>query len=61
MDRDTLIETLAQVLAGLQAPLSLGGGLLGTADAPLRQVLMDSGFGWRTAEEFETYLRERLS
>lgn len=53
------IEKTAKVLAGLQAPLSLGVGILGAAEEPYREILSDlPGFGWRDASEFETYLAE---
>lgn len=65
MERDQLIETLAAVLAGLQAPLSMSGDLgvtvLGAADEPYRRILADRGFGWCDAAEFEDYLRKVLT
>jgi hypothetical protein len=59
MDRDELIARLAQILAGLQVPVSLRMNL-GTAQQPLLAVFDDSGFGWKTGEHFEDYLRRRL-
>jgi hypothetical protein len=56
-----LIKTLAKMLAGMQAPLSLGLGVLGAAEEPYREVLREvPGFGWKTPEDFEPWLRERL-
>ena len=56
MTREELLEALAKILAGLQVPLSLGPGLLGAADEPYRKVLAETGFGWKNAEDFKTYL-----
>jgi hypothetical protein len=59
-NRDELIHDLAEILAGLQVPLSMDGRILGAAAAPYRQILRDSGYGWRGSEDFEEYLRDRL-
>jgi hypothetical protein len=50
-------ENLAKLLAGLQVPLSIGVPL-GAADEPYRELLGDSGFGWRNADDFENWLTE---
>lgn len=60
MNREELIAALGKMLAGLQVPLSLGGPRLGAAAEPYREILRDSGFGWRDADEFADYLRRRL-
>jgi len=56
--REELLEALAKILAGLQVSLSMpgGSGLLGAADEPYRKVLAETGFGWKNAEDFKTYL-----
>lgn len=55
MDREELITTLAEVIAGLQVPISISGELgqtiLGVADAPARKLLGLVG-GWAKPEEF---------
>ena len=57
MTRDELIQTLAEVIAGLQVPISISGELgtkvLGVADAPARKLLGLVG-GWAKPEEFAT-------
>jgi hypothetical protein len=58
MDGEQLITNLAQILAGLQVPLSRVN--LGAAQEPLLAVLDDVGLGWATVETLEGYLRERL-
>lgn len=63
-DRDRTITLLAQVLSGLQAPLSLGigMGILGAAEAPYRELLGSmSGFGWRNPAEFRAQLEGLLA
>jgi hypothetical protein len=64
MTRDEKIRSLAEVLAGLQVPLSISGELghkiLGAADEPFRTLLRDVGFGWHDADDFEEYLRDGL-
>jgi len=59
MNKDQLIELLALSLAGLQAPMSMGMALLGTAEAPLREI-MHLTPGWATAEEYEEIFAEIL-
>jgi hypothetical protein len=59
MDRDELIAHLAEILAGLQVPVSLRMNL-GAAQAPLLILFDDAGFGWKSAETFEDYLRTQL-
>lgn len=62
MTREELIAKLASVLAGLQVPLSIDGKvMLGAANEPYREILAASGFGWRTAEEFEEWLTGTLA
>jgi hypothetical protein len=53
--RDELIRNLAEVLAGLQVPMSLGLPL-GTAKAPWAAIHDETGFGWHAAEDYESYL-----
>lgn len=60
MTSDEALDDLAELLAGLQVPLSLGHGLLGAADEPYRRLLGELGFGWRDAEEFRAGLVELL-
>ncbi len=56
MTRDELIKTIAEVMAGLQVPISISGemgvNVLGVADAPARELLGLVG-GWAKPEEFE--------
>ncbi len=59
MNKNQLIELLALSLAGLQAPMSMGMALLGTAEAPLREI-MGIAPGWATAEEYEEIFAEIL-
>lgn len=60
---DTITEELGKLIAGLQVPLSLGGGLLGAAGEPLRFLLgeLGPGFGWTDAEQVTANLRARLA
>jgi hypothetical protein len=59
VNRDKLIARLAQLLAGLQVPVSMSMPL-GTADDPARELMADAGFGWKNVEDFERYLRKTL-
>lgn len=59
MTPDELIKQMAEILSGLQVPLSMGMPL-GAAIEPYQAVLNDAGFGWKSAEDFESYLRQRL-
>jgi hypothetical protein len=54
MTRDDLLNDLAELLAGLQVPLSLNGPvMLGAGCEPYRRILDGlPGFGWRGAEDF---------
>jgi hypothetical protein len=56
---DELIKQMARILAGLQVPLSMRMPL-GEAIDPYQLVLDDAGFGWKSAEDFERYLRQVL-
>lgn len=64
MSRDQVIDRLALMLAGLQVPLSmsqqLGVEVLGQAEQPYRELLQDSGFGWRNDYDFRVYLERTL-
>jgi hypothetical protein len=60
MTRDERVQALAELLAGLQVPLSIG--ILGAAQEPYRRLLNDvPGFGWRTADDFRPYAEEILA
>ncbi len=63
MTRDELITTLAKLVAGLQAPISMfsnsGVLLLGAGDEPARE-LMGLMPGWTTPAEFEELFRSIL-
>jgi hypothetical protein len=60
MDREELLNRLADLLAGMQVPLSLG--ILGGAEEPFRDILRDENtFGWRDAEHFKNYLNKKLA
>ena len=63
MERAELITTLAEVIAGLQVPISISGELgtkvLGVADAPARKLLGLVG-GWAKPEEFELVFKRIL-
>ena len=61
MTKDELIRTLAQLVSGLQVPLSIGVPL-GAANQPYRDIL--SGLklgGWQDVDQFETALRSKLN
>ena len=64
-EADNILTEIAKLLAGLQVPVSLGmgrDGVLGTAYEPWL-ALWDRhhiGGGWRTYEEVEQRLREKL-
>jgi hypothetical protein len=67
LTREATIDAIAKVLAGLQVPLSMAGQmpggsnrLLGAADEPYRALLAESGFGWRDAADFATWLHKVL-
>ena len=60
MTRDELIQDLAQVLEGLQVPISLAMPL-GVAIEPWRRLHDELiGFGWAGSEQYHTALREAL-
>lgn len=59
---ERVIELTAKVLAGLQVPLSLNGGLLGAAGEPLIELRSELGlFGWPDAEETQGALERKLA
>jgi hypothetical protein len=61
MTREELIAALANVLAGLQVPLSIDGKvMLGAANEPYREILAEVGFGWHNAEQFQEWLTQTL-
>lgn len=49
------VAVLADLVAGLQAPLSIGVPL-GAAERPLRELLRRTGFGWKDSDEIEAWL-----
>lgn len=64
MERPELVDLLAEILAGLQVPLSIsaeaGFCVLGAAEEPYCRLLAETGFGWRTKEDFVAVLEEGL-
>lgn len=60
MTCEAVLDRLALILAGLQVPLSIDPHILGSAAEPFRQLLHDSGFGWRNEYDFREYLRSAL-
>lgn len=59
--RDRVIRLIAEILEGLQVPLSIPGGHLGTARESTKQLRGELGlFGWPPADEIEQNLRKRL-
>ena len=58
MTRDELIRYIAEIVEGLQVPISMSMPL-GTADAPIRE-LMNLNHGWATIAEREETIREIL-
>lgn len=58
--RDALIEALAEILAGLQVPYSIGPAILGAAGPAVLDawhLIADARAGWKSAREFELDLR----
>jgi hypothetical protein len=60
MDRDELICALAALLAQLAVPVSMKAPLGGAAETWTGVHRDLIGFGWASAEDYETRLRERL-
>ena len=60
MKKQEVVRLMAEVLAGLQMPISLGMQL-GTAREPWGKLKDLAGFGWHDADEFETVLNEALT
>lgn len=57
------IRDIAELIAGLGVPVSLGmgrDGLLGKAFEPWKRLYDRFGGGWSSADEIESRLRERL-
>jgi hypothetical protein len=66
MDREELLNKLAEMLAGMQVPYTLGEGLLGAARQPYLDILIDGdkegiSMGWREPEDFKKYLDKKLA
>lgn len=60
MTRDEFIKEVAQLLAGLQVPVSMEMPL-GAAIAPWTQLHRGlHGFGWASADDYETHIRKVL-
>lgn len=59
MTPEQLVKLMAQTVAGMGVPISLGMPL-GTADTPLRE-LMGLAPGWASADEYETEFRNILN
>lgn len=63
MSRAELIRAIAELIAGLQVPVSMPGGgqVLGAAYKPWLALFDEvQGFGWTNADEVEAALIERL-
>lgn len=60
MNSDETIRDLAQVLQGLQVPMSMGMPL-GTATEPWRRLHHEVGPGWHDTDQIESKLRELLN
>ncbi len=61
MTREELTRALAEVIAGLQVPVSLGMNL-GAAREPWGKLFDElHGFGWTTADELEAALNDKLA
>lgn len=59
--RDQLVRDLAEIMAGLQVPYSIGKQVLGAAAEPWKRVWDRLGmFGWVNADEIAEKLREAL-
>lgn len=59
MTKDEIITAIAEVLAGLQVPVSMGMPL-GAAEQPWRNLHNELPSGWHEVAEYETMLRTRL-
>lgn len=60
MTRDETITNLAQIIVGLQVPMSLGIPL-GTAVDPWRELHCVIGFGWHDLDTVKAKLEVLLS
>ncbi len=63
MNRQQLTTKMAEVIAGLQVPVSMASevpGMLGVAEAPARELMGLVG-GWAEPEEFVTAFNRILN
>lgn len=60
MTRDEMITAVAEVLAGLQVPVSMGMPL-GQAEQPWRNLHGELPSGWHKTAEYEAMLRDKLT
>jgi hypothetical protein len=59
MDKAELIRKLAEIVDGLQVPVSLKVPI-GTADLPAREIMGAVGFGWKNVDDFEGFFKKVL-
>lgn len=57
---DEVIDLLADIVSGLQAPASMIGRSLGAAYDPWAKLHNRIGFGWHSPEEVRAWLHEVL-
>jgi hypothetical protein len=60
MERDTALDLIAQVLSGLEVPMSLSMPL-GTAREPWAELHAEAGFGYLNVEDYRKMLDRVLS
>ena len=62
-EQDAMVRDIAELIAGLAVPVSLGmgrDGLLGVAYEPWQRLYNSVGGGWSSADEIEQRLRDRI-
>lgn len=61
MTQREFLETVAELVEGLQVPVSLHGAQLGAAREPWEKLHSMAGLGWHSADEYVAAFKSKVT